>query len=213
MTKLPYLTTPGNLNKALDGLQNAATPPKVSGDFVKTILGISGGSGDNMTTFLKRIGFAGSDGSPTELYLRYRNPQTSEAAIAEAMKHAYPEIFKRNVYAYNLDDDALKGLIIEITGSAAESSNVRLTLYTFKKLNELADFDALITPEEVSVPIVAQERSSQEPPIPLQHKSAADDSLGINIGYTINLNLPETSDVAVFNAIFKSLNEHLLSKK
>jgi hypothetical protein len=35
-------------------------------------------------------------------------------------------------------------------------------------------------------------------------------SLGLNLGYTINLNLPATSDPAVFNAIFKALKEHLL---
>jgi hypothetical protein len=33
---------------------------------------------------------------------------------------------------------------------------------------------------------------------------------GLNLSYTINLNLPETSDVEVFNAIFKSLKENLL---
>jgi hypothetical protein len=33
---------------------------------------------------------------------------------------------------------------------------------------------------------------------------------GLNLGYTINLHLPAASDVAVFNAIFKSLREHLL---
>lgn len=33
---------------------------------------------------------------------------------------------------------------------------------------------------------------------------------GVTLGYTINLHLPPTSDIAVFNAIFKSLREHLL---
>jgi hypothetical protein len=33
---------------------------------------------------------------------------------------------------------------------------------------------------------------------------------GVNLGYTINLHLPATSDIAVFNAIFKSLREHIL---
>ena len=33
---------------------------------------------------------------------------------------------------------------------------------------------------------------------------------GVRLGYTINLNLPNTNDIAVFNAIFKSLKEHLL---
>jgi hypothetical protein len=36
------------------------------------------------------------------------------------------------------------------------------------------------------------------------------DRRSINLGYTINLQLPATSDIAVFNAIFKSLREHIL---
>jgi len=35
---------------------------------------------------------------------------------------------------------------------------------------------------------------------------------GINLSYTINLHLPSTSEIEVFNAIFKSLKEHLLQK-
>lgn len=34
--------------------------------------------------------------------------------------------------------------------------------------------------------------------------------IGMNLSYTINLNLPATSDIAVFNAIFKSLKENIL---
>jgi hypothetical protein len=38
------------------------------------------------------------------------------------------------------------------------------------------------------------------------------DDLRLNLAYTINLVLPKTDDVAVFNAIFKSLRENLLRK-
>jgi len=41
-------------------------------------------------------------------------------------------------------------------------------------------------------------------------KHVKKDGAGLHLSYTINLNLPATSDVAVFNAIFKSLKEHLL---
>ena len=33
----------------------------------------------------------------------------------------------------------------------------------------------------------------------------------MNLSYTINLNLPATSDIGVFNSIFKSLKDNLLS--
>jgi len=36
--------------------------------------------------------------------------------------------------------------------------------------------------------------------------------LGLNLSYTINLNLPASSDIAVFNAIFKSLKDNLLRR-
>jgi hypothetical protein len=42
-------------------------------------------------------------------------------------------------------------------------------------------------------------------------RSERSNKLGLNLSYTINLNLPATSDQAVFNAIFKSLREHLIS--
>jgi hypothetical protein len=32
----------------------------------------------------------------------------------------------------------------------------------------------------------------------------------LGLSYTINLNLPATTEIEVFNAIFKSLREHLL---
>lgn len=86
MGTLPYLASPGNIDKALDGIKSAAVPDRVSQDFVKTILKIPGGSGDQMTSFLKKLGLSNSDGSPNDLYRKFRNPSSSGRAIAEAIK-------------------------------------------------------------------------------------------------------------------------------
>ncbi len=51
-----------------------------------------------------------------------------------------------------------------------------------------------------------------------QRKNDSEDATGgaeevrLNLAYTINLVLPKTDDIAVFNAIFKSLRENLLKK-
>jgi hypothetical protein len=45
---------------------------------------------------------------------------------------------------------------------------------------------------------------------PLPRTDRLPRTLGMNLSYTINLNLPATTDVAVFNAIFKSPKENLL---
>jgi len=44
MATLPYVTSPGNVEKALNGIKAAATPTTVTQDFVKTILKIQGGA-------------------------------------------------------------------------------------------------------------------------------------------------------------------------
>ena len=68
MAVLPYVSAPGSVEKALKGIKSAATPSSVSQDFVKTILGIKGGSGNQITAYLKKIGFATADGTPTDIY-------------------------------------------------------------------------------------------------------------------------------------------------
>jgi len=98
MASLPYVTATGNIEKALRGIQSAATPQRVSQDFVKTILQIPGGSGNQMTSFLKKIGFVNPDSAPSDLYRRFRNASTAGSAAAAAMKIGYAPLSQR-IYA------------------------------------------------------------------------------------------------------------------
>jgi hypothetical protein len=59
--------------------------------------------------------------------------------------------------------------------------------------------------DKTLVPVTTPAAQPETPPKPERLRA-----IGMNLGYTINLNLPATTDVAVFNAIFKSLKEHLL---
>ena len=73
---LPYLVSPGSIKTALERIRPAAAPDRVTGDFITTKLSIKGGIGAALLPFLKKIGLANSDGSPTELYKQFRNPAT-----------------------------------------------------------------------------------------------------------------------------------------
>lgn len=211
MTSLPYVTGPGNIEKTLNGIKAAAVPERVSQDFVKTILKIPGGSGDQMTTFLKKIGFSGSDGVPTELYSKFRNPKSSGASVAKAIKIAYAPLYVRNEFAHSLPEEELIGLIMEETGSAHDASPVKKAAACFKALNSFADFsdDLVLEASSEVVSVVPSETIEKHANYSTQPSPK---NMGLNIGYTINLNLPATSDPAVFNAIFKSLKENLLSE-
>lgn len=213
MAKLPYVTSSGNIEKALVGIKSAAVPERVTQDFVKTILKIPGGSGDQMTAFLKKIDFADGEGKPSRLYTQFRNPASSGKAMSAAIKFAYHPLYVRNEYMHELDDDDLIGLIVEETGQPHDSSQVKYAFNCIKALKSHATFDH---PEEAdsrnSVEAEAEMQTGQNfaPQTVPQSEKASVQGIGLNLGYTINLNLPATSDQAVFNAIFKSLKENLL---
>jgi hypothetical protein len=112
---------------------------------------------------------------------------------------------------HRLGDEELKGLIYEETGAGQDSGSVPLILSSIKQMKKFANWDSVPLEEKA-------DRSDPEPEfLPAARASLPNGStgmstqgLGLNLGYTINLNLPATSDPAVFNAIFRALKEHLL---
>tara|TARA_R110000803_G_C11959061_1_gene318500 strand:+ start:173 stop:823 length:651 start_codon:yes stop_codon:yes gene_type:complete len=214
MTALPYVTSPGNIEKALNAIKSAAVPERVTQDFVKTILKIKGGSGAQMTSFLKKIGFSDSAGTPTDRYRRFRNPSTSGFTVAEAIKEAYAPLFEYNEYVFDLPDNEVVGIIVEVTGHPHDSNPVKLSFSSFKSLKNLADFSKAdhveLSDEHSSMPrngTLELARSSE----PSVDTSSA--GIGLNLGYTININLPATDDVRVFDAIFTSIKKNLMSRE
>jgi len=208
MVSLPYVTSPGNIDRALSGIKSAAVPERISQDFVKTILKIPGGSGDQMTSFLKKLGLANVDGTPNELYRKFRNPTSSGSAIAAAIRQAYRPLYIRNEFMHELIEPDLLGLVVEETGLPHDSGPVKLIVSSIKHLKNFANFNApsMQEPSEHQIETV-------RPMVPAPTELSSKKSIGLNLGYTINLNLPATSDPQVFDAIFKSLKEHLLREE
>lgn len=208
---LPYMQSTGTIGKILDKIKDAKTPDRFSQDFLSTVLGFPGGGPKPFIPLAKRLGLLNSDGTPTDLYRRFRgSEEESKAAMAAAIKIGYAPLYKRNEYADKLDKKKLEGLIKEITGSEAGNSTLRAMVGTFEALKAHADFGltpdsgASGTPEDT-----VRDPADTDPPSG-QHFPQSQSSHDFRLGYTININLPNTNDVAVFNAIFKSLKEHLL---
>ena len=216
--KLPYLASPGVIPKILGKIQEARRPDRFTQDFLETKLGQSGGSARAMIPLLKRMEFLSSDGTPTRLYDKFRNPSTTGAALATGIKGAYAEVFDRNTYANDLTRDKFKNLILEMTGLEKDNSVANLIVSTFWTLKTDADFEGTLDDDGLergasNVAIPAEPFSSNggehgSPSPPPREQTGVD----FRIGYTINLNLPESTNVEVFNAIFKALNENLLKR-
>jgi hypothetical protein len=202
-SQIPYMNGYGSITKALEGVKSAATPERFTQDFLDTKLGLKGGTPKPVIPFLKRTGFLNSDGKPTDLYTQFRNASQSGAAAAQALRTGYAALYEINEYAHDLNDGDLTGIIVQATGWDESAPTVKSALGSFKALRAFADFDAKLKDKKESTPPKKKEQ---------QHSEHDDnpDAREIRLGYTINLNLPPTSDIAVFNAIFKSLKEHLL---
>jgi len=211
---LPYSTSVGTLEKMLEKIKTASSPERFTQDFVGTKLAMKGGTANACIPFLKKMGFVAGDGTPTDVYKEFRNPAKSRIAVGKAFRKLYVRLYEMNEYIHDAGDQEALGLIVECTGGEHDSSATKLTLATFNMLRKHADFDTAEDDVEV-LGTNDQEPLHQQAPItvnmPPQH-SAAPQGKGINLSYTINLNLPATKDIEVFNAIFKSLKEHILEE-
>lgn len=207
--KPPYITATGLVSKILDKIKVAATPDRFTQDYLATELGFGGGSAKAFIPLAKRIGLIASDGSPTEIYKQFRstNSITSKAAIAKAIKTGYADLYSRNEYVHSLSRADLEGLVIELTGLEKGHATIRAIVGTLEALKTYADFSAKSK---------AVEEEKQTPTekilIPGGGNGAEEEDLKFNLSYTINIVLPKTDDIAVFNAIFRSLKDNLLSK-
>ncbi|MDT0619010.1 DUF5343 domain-containing protein [Salinisphaera sp. P385] len=212
MANLPYVQATSTLEKMLDQIKTASVPDKFSSDFVAEKLLLKGGNGRSLIPFIKKMGLVSSDGTPTDRYREFRNPTKSGSAIAKAMRELYAPLFQMNEYVQDTDTSKLKGLIVEATGAESNSTVVKKTLSTFQALRERANFESDHAEPDETHSQPEEPPNEAHPSIPIQQYSGSSSSESINLAYTINLNLPATKDIEVFNAIFKSLKQHLLQE-
>jgi len=201
----PYMNAYGSIGKALKKIQSAQTPPRFTQDFLSTKLNLSGGGARPLIPFLKRTGFIGSDGVPTDRYKRFRNPGQTGKAAAEALREGYKALYEVNEYVHDTSDDDLLGVVVQVTGLEPDAPTTKAIVASFKALKDFAVFQ-----EGEEEDNEGQEDASSKADALKGEGERVHLTKGLGLSYTINLNLPATSDIKVFDAIFKSLSEHLL---
>jgi len=209
---VPYMAAYGNITRALEKMIDAPTPDRFTQDFLSTKLGLKGGSPKPVIPYLKRTGFLNGDGTPTELYKEFRNNKLRGAAAARALRHGYAQFYEHNEFLHELDDKELKNVIIQATGLASTSRLIENILGSFKSLRAFADFNQQLSVTDAVEQDVGpnngragHSNGEQENYLPNPVKP-----VDLKLGYTININLPSTSDISVYNSIFKSIKENLL---
>ena len=203
---LPYTTTPGKFKEILESIIRAERPPKFSGDFMESVLGFSGGSARSVPPILKRMRYLTSDGTPTELYAKFKSDSARSGAALEGLRAAFSEIFRKNEYAHKAPEGSVKDIIVEITGLNKSDGVLRAIYGTFDALRSYVSANEVLPKGSDNRGDADDEVADTEV---LRHAGgAALKPLGLT--YNINIVLPETTNVQVFNAIFESVRRNLL---
>jgi hypothetical protein len=201
---LPYMLSIKNLDKILDKIKTAGTPPKFTHDFLKSSLGFGASNDRAVIKVLRQLGFLSADSTPTARYNEFRQGTTAGRALASGLREGWPQIFLADQQAHTRSATELKGTFKSVTGKAESVAEKMAS--TFKALASKADFNAVPTP-----PVPDTEDKEGDPPLERnQSGNQRRGSIGVGLHNDIHIHLPPTSDVAVYTAIFRAIREELL---
>ena len=197
-----YLYVVNTLPQILESVQRAQVPEKFTNAFLQAL----GHKSTNDRAFInvwKGLGFLDGGSTPTPSYKEFRDKAIAKAVLARQIRIAYRGLFGVDENAQNLSLDAVKGKLATLTGK--DETVVKKMAQTFKALCKEADFTGTVVKPELkpadAADVVVESPALEEVTPRLQ---------GLAFSHTIYINLPATRDVAIYDAIFKSLREHLL---
>lgn len=208
-----YLTSVKNLPAILTAMQQAKAPERFTVRFLES-LGFKSNTDRLVIGVLKAIGFLDDQGKPTERYFQFLDQTQSKRVLGEAVQEAYADLFEVNTAAHRLDRSEVKNKFKTLSQGQYSESVIDKMALTFAALVGLADFSA--APTAKSKPV---HEPSASPPETPQSEDVRNDRDAPDRGpsrlswgglhYNIQIILPESRDPKVYDALFKSLREHL----
>jgi hypothetical protein len=206
----PYVNAYGGIPLLFEKIKSASVPPKFTVDFLSTVLDMKSSSYRALIPLLKKLGFIDPANVPTQAYKDFREDDfsISGSVMATQLKQVYKELFQANEYAWKLNKDQLTGKFKSLTGAGDDDQYIPSVVGTFMALSKLAKWEGGTVPkrkEEEQKAHAGEGNGGDGRKAPREFAEGK-----LRLAYTINLNLPATTEIEVFNAIFKSLRENLL---
>jgi len=199
-----YLTSFKNTSAILKAVQGAQAPPRFTQKFLEG-LGYSNANDRTIINVLKALGFLDDSGVPTPRYHRYLDQTQSDLVLAEGIREAYEDLFRINRKAHEMSNQDVKNKMKTLSEGAYTDRVLTQMAGTFTNLVKDADFSNAPIPDQP----VDSTPSGDQLDVGLITPTATNPaSTFANLAYNINIQLPESRDPAVYNAIFKALREH-----
>lgn len=206
-----YVQVYGQVPEFFAKIQEGQAPGKFTQQHLKDI-GFTSANHRAFIPLLKAIGFLSADGSPTARYLAYRDSSQSRNVMGDALKEAYADLFVIKSHPSEKDRGLIEGKFKSAHNVTDRPSE--LMARTFLALLKLANIDhapATAKSDNQAGKIEEQKDKDEDKGDHLgQEKQATKFVKAPALHYNIQIHLPATKDVEVYNAIFKSLKEHLV---
>lgn len=205
-----YLTSVKNLEAILNAIRGAQAPERFTYAFLET-LDFKSSSDRLIIPMLKVLGFIDADSKPTDRYFQYLDQTQSDVIMATAIKDAYADLFQVNKKANEMSRADLKGKLKTLTQGSVKDAVIDKMAMTFSTLVKYADFNQATDTrlsqveaqdEEQPAPYEPQANTSRQTPSP-------NSAMFGGLHYNIQVILPATRDTKIYDAIFKSMKEHL----
>jgi len=207
-----YMASVKNLPDILKKIVEGTAPDKFTVAHLKS-LGFKSSNDQGVIALLKDLGFLTPEGAPTQRYLDYRDKSQSRSILGEALREAYGDLFHINENISKADRAAIEGKF-KSTHNTSDVVAGRQAM-TFLALLDLADLKG--GKASAKVHKAEEKKTSEAEAGAKSDQSLQKQPLGLNsndalagLRYNIEIHLPATKDVEVYNAIFKSLKEHLI---
>lgn len=185
-------------------MQKASVPPKFTYEFLKH-LGFSSSNDRPVIPVLKVIGFLDDSSVPTPRYRDFKDKSIAKRVLAEGIREGYADVFAVDTEAHNKTSQEVANIFSRLSDKG--ESVVSKMATTFSTLCSLADFDMEEIPEE------EPQQATVAPEDPVQPELGAgpthSESGVLTLRHDIHIHLPLSTDVAVYEAIFKSIRANL----
>lgn len=211
-----YLITTKNVEAFFNSIVGAKAPEVFTNKFLYD-LGFKSTNDRLFIGVLKGLGFIEENGAPTQRYYDFLDQGQSKIVLADAIEEAYEDLFNVNVLANTLTIDDVKNKLKTLTQGKHSDRVYKLMANTFNALSGYADWTkekpAKMAPADKATKdsSATADNLSEKPDDTRASGIIQDEEVNkFGLHYNIQIHLPETRDPAVYDAMFKSIKEHLL---
>ncbi len=211
-----YTLKAGSIPAYFNAMLDAQPPERFSLKFLEK-LGFTSTNDRLFIGILKDLGFLNRDGQPQPRYFDFMDRTRSNQVLAEGIRDAYADLFAINTKANEFTAQEAKNKLRTLYAGKKTDLVIGNVAKTFRALCDHADFSSSPLSKKVhedndvgvNQPQSGQEREQQQRQ-PLEEAVHPSGKIKVSgLQYHINIVLPDSRDQAVFDAIFKSLREHL----